>query len=217
MSRPIVAIVGRPNVGKSTLFNRLCGKRIAIVEDTPGVTRDRLYADAEWLGREIVVTDTGGIIFNESDPLKVQVRQQAELAVEEADVILMLVDAAEGLAAADRDLAEQLRKTKTPVFLVANKVDNARLEQDSAEFYALGMSADRSVGASRVAEDIGNIENFLGRHRRHWYNHGKFIFDHYRSPLLCPRAPVHGAPNVTRVLLWVPRCGVNSHPALSMA
>jgi len=139
MSRPIVAIVGRPNVGKSTLFNRLVGKRIAIVEDTPGVTRDRLYADAEWRDREIVVTDTGGMVFNEEDPLKIQVRQQAELAMEEADVILMLVDAAEGLAPADHDLADQLRKTKTPVFLVANKVDNARLEQESAEFYTLGM------------------------------------------------------------------------------
>lgn len=139
MARPIIAIVGRPNVGKSTLFNRLAGRRIAIVEDTPGITRDRLYADAEWQGREFVITDTGGIIFNEEDPLKIQVRRQAELAMDEADVIVMIADAAEGITGTDEDLADQLRKSPKPVLVVVNKADNPMLEQQAAEFYTLGL------------------------------------------------------------------------------
>ncbi len=138
MDRPIVAVVGRPNVGKSTLFNRIVGQRIAIVEDTPGITRDRLYAEAEWRGRQFVLTDTGGILFNETDPLTVQVAQQAQLAMEEADVIVMVVDATEGVTGTDETLALELRKTKVPVILVANKVDNEKVEQESSDFYRLG-------------------------------------------------------------------------------
>src|ERR1041385_7886014 len=126
MPRPLVAVVGRPNVGKSTLFNRLVGRRVAIVEDTPGITRDRLYHDVEWRGQEFTVIDTGGIILNETDPLTVQVRAQAELAMEEADAILFVCDAADGLTATDYDLAEALRGSKAPVFLVINKADNTR-------------------------------------------------------------------------------------------
>ncbi|MDO8585738.1 MAG: ribosome biogenesis GTPase Der [Armatimonadota bacterium] len=147
MGRPIVAIVGRPNVGKSTLFNRLAGKRIAIVEDIPGITRDRLYADAEWRERGFVVTDTGGIIFNEQDPLKLQVKRQAELAMDEADVIVMIVDVTEGVTPTDEELAVHLRKTRKPVLLAANKADNVKLESEAAEFYSLGLGEVRPVSS----------------------------------------------------------------------
>lgn len=160
MGRPIVAIVGRPNVGKSALFNRLAGKRIAIVEDTPGITRDRLYADAEWRDREFIATDTGGIIFNEQDPLTVQVKGQAELAMEEADVIVMVADVSEGVTSTDEDLAGHLRKTKKPVLLAANKADNSRLEQESAEFYSLGLGDVHPISALHgrgVAELLDSI------------------------------------------------------------
>lgn len=135
----VVAIVGRPNVGKSTLFNRLVGKRIAIVEDTPGITRDRLYAEAEWLGRSFMLVDTGGLILNEKDPLTVQVRSQAEIAISEADVIVFLVDVTEGVTPADMEVANVLRRTRKPVLVVVNKVDNERLERESIEFFSLGL------------------------------------------------------------------------------
>src|SRR5438552_2828508 len=105
VSNPLVAVVGRPNVGKSTLFNRLAGRRIAIVEDIPGITRDRLYAPVEWQNRVFTVIDTGGIVLNEDDPLTVQVRQQAQIAMEEADAILFVCDANDGLLGTDQDLA----------------------------------------------------------------------------------------------------------------
>lgn len=139
MDKSIIAVVGRPNVGKSTLFNRIVGHRLAIVEDTPGVTRDRLYSDAEWRGRQLMVTDTGGILFNEDDPLAVQVTQQAQLAMHEADVIVFVVDATQGITSTDQEIAEALRRANVPVLLAANKVDNDKLELDAAEFYQLGM------------------------------------------------------------------------------
>ncbi len=147
MAKPIVAIVGRPNVGKSTLFNRIVGKRLAIVEDTPGITRDRLYADGDWAGREFTVVDTGGILLEEHDPLIKHVRAQADLAMEEADVILLVVDAREGITAIDQDVAEELRRTRKPVLLVVNKADNPTLEQEALDFYALGFSEVYPVAA----------------------------------------------------------------------
>jgi len=143
----IVAIVGRPNVGKSTLFNRLVGKRIAIVEDTPGITRDRLYAEAEWVGKHFVVVDTGGFVMNEKDPLTMQVKGQAEVAISEADVIVFMVDAQEGLTPADHEVADVLRRTRKPVLLVANKVDNERLEREAMEFYTLGLGDIHAVSS----------------------------------------------------------------------
>ncbi len=148
MPRPLVAVVGRPNVGKSTLFNRLIGKRVAIVEDTPGITRDRLYHNVEWRGREFTVIDTGGIVLNETDPLAVQVRTQAEIAMAEADVILFVVDAADGMNPTDEDIANVLRASQRPVLLVVNKTDNPRLLQDAAEFYALGLGEIHTVSAA---------------------------------------------------------------------
>ena len=148
MSKPIVAVVGRPNVGKSTLFNRLAGKRIAIVEDTPGITRDRLYADGDWNGRTYTLIDTGGISMDEEDPYQAQVRIQAEVAMEEADVILMLCDGMEGLTPNDWELAEQLRRAQdTPIFIVVNKSDNEKRDMNASEFYALGIGEVFSVSA----------------------------------------------------------------------
>ncbi|GAB4463786.1 MAG: ribosome biogenesis GTPase Der [Armatimonadaceae bacterium] len=147
MPKPIVAVVGRPNVGKSTLFNRLTGQRIAIVEDTPGITRDRLYADGEWNGRTYTLIDTGGILMDEEDPLMAQIRVQADVAMEEADVILFLCDGVQGVTPPDRDLADLLRRSETPLFLVVNKADNARREQEATEFYELGIGEVYSVSA----------------------------------------------------------------------
>lgn len=147
MPKPIVAVVGRPNVGKSTLFNRLTGKRIAIVEDTPGITRDRLYADGEWNGRDYTLIDTGGISMDEADPYQALIRVQAEVAMEEADVILLLVDAVDGVTTNDFELAELLRKGDTPTFLVVNKADNATRERDATEFYQLGLGDIYPVAA----------------------------------------------------------------------
>lgn len=161
MDRAIVAIVGRPNVGKSTLFNRIVGQRLAIVENLPGITRDRLYAEAEWRGRQFVVTDTGGILFNETDPLKVQVTQQAQLAMDEADVIVFVVDVTDGLTGTDRTIADELRKTRVPVLLAVNKVDNERQEQEAVEFYQLGIGDElypvSSVHGRSLAELLDAI------------------------------------------------------------
>ncbi len=148
MFKPIVALVGRPNVGKSTLFNRLIGRRQAIVEDTPGTTRDRLYGDTEWNGVPFTVVDTGGLELadGEGRPLATasvgflqEIRQQAEVAIAEADVIVMLVDALDGLTPADQDVADVLRRTAKPVLVAANKAESEARRQAALEFYALGL------------------------------------------------------------------------------
>jgi GTP-binding protein len=136
---PVVVIVGRPNVGKSTLFNRLVGRRVAVVEDTPGITRDRLYALMEWNGKKFHVVDTGGIVFQDDDPFAEQIRVQANVALSEADVILFLADAKAGLSADDWELAHQFRGSKTPVLVVVNKADNPDRDTLASEFYALGI------------------------------------------------------------------------------
>src|SRR5713226_3868309 len=146
MGKPVIAIVGRANVGKSTLFNRLVGQRKAIVEDTPGITRDRLYATASWRGREFTVIDTGGMVWPAGAPVQEQVRRQAERAVEEADVILFVVDARSGLVPEDRDVAEYLRVSRRPVLIVANKVDDPQ-QVGAYEFYELGLGDPVPVSA----------------------------------------------------------------------
>ena len=140
MSKPVVAIVGRPNVGKSTLFNRLAGMRKAIVEDIPGVTRDRIYDQSEWEGREFIIIDTGGLHTGEQDLLSGEVRRQAELAIDEADVIIMVVDAREGLVQQDEEIAAILRKSGKPIVLAANKVEDFRNQAQFYEFFALGLA-----------------------------------------------------------------------------
>jgi len=148
-SRPLIAIVGRPNVGKSTLFNRLLGKKRAIVEDTPGVTRDRHYADATLFDREVTYVDTGGFVpESREDPLAADVRLQAQAAVEECDVVLFVVDARTGVTAGDEDVARYLRKTEKPVFLVVNKVDGFRNEDTLlADFHGLAIGEPIAVSA----------------------------------------------------------------------
>lgn len=136
---PVVVIVGRPNVGKSTMFNRFIKKRVAVVEDTPGVTRDRLYAEMEWRGKQFTVVDTGGILFSDEDPLIEQIRIQAEVAIAEADVILFMADATSGLTPDDRDLAQRLRGIVKPIFIVVNKSDNPQRDHVAGEFYELGL------------------------------------------------------------------------------
>ncbi len=143
MSKPVVAIVGRPNVGKSTLFNKLAGERISIVEDTPGVTRDRIYYEIEWNGRAMMLIDTGGIEPKTDDVILKQMKTQAELAVETADVIVFMVDVTTGLTAADRDIAAMLKKSRKPVITAVNKCDSVgALPMEYYEFYELGMEDD---------------------------------------------------------------------------
>jgi GTP-binding protein len=149
MAKPIVAIVGRPNVGKSTLFNKLAGKRISIVEDTPGVTRDRVYADAEWLRYNFTIIDTGGIEPASEDIILAQMRRQANIAIETADVIIFIVDGKDGLAPADMEVAQMLRKSKKPVVLVVNKIDNFRDEDHAYEFYNLGIGDPLPISATQ--------------------------------------------------------------------
>ncbi|MZP28864.1 ribosome biogenesis GTPase Der [Heliobacterium undosum] len=149
MAKPIVAIVGRPNVGKSTLFNRLTGGRVAIVEDQPGVTRDRLYRDANWLDREFTVVDTGGLDFGDREnPFSAIIHKQAEAAMEEADVILFLVDGRSGITADDEAVATILRKAKKPVFLVVNKIEDFSQRERYFDFYSLGLGEPIPISAS---------------------------------------------------------------------
>ncbi len=149
MSKPIVAIVGRPNVGKSTLFNALAGEQLSIVKDYPGITRDRLYADSSWLDRPFTIIDTGGIEPDSSDAILKSMREQAEIAIDTADVIIFLVDVRQGLVDADFKVADMLRRSKKPVVLTVNKVDNFKqLEADVYEFYNLGLGDPFAVSSS---------------------------------------------------------------------
>lgn len=148
MSKPIVAIVGRPNVGKSTLFNIFADSRISIVEDTPGVTRDRLYADAEWLDRRFTMVDTGGIEMQNTDSIAVSIREQAEIAIREADVILFVCDARTGITTDDMEVAKLLRQSKKPVILAVNKADTPKQETEAYEFYSLGIGEPYLISAS---------------------------------------------------------------------
>ncbi|RDI42980.1 ribosome biogenesis GTPase Der [Falsibacillus pallidus] len=147
MTKPVVAIVGRPNVGKSTIFNRIVGERISIVEDIPGVTRDRIYSSAEWLTHEFNIIDTGGIEISDA-PFMEQIRHQAEIAIDEADVIIFLVNGREGVTSADEEVAKILYKTKKPVVLAVNKIDNPDMKEMIYDFYALGFGEPYPISGS---------------------------------------------------------------------
>ena len=154
--KPIVAIVGRSNVGKSTLFNKIGRKRLSIVDDMPGVTRDRIYMDANWLNHEFTMIDTGGIEFDESNHMLASMRQQAQIAMEEADVILFLVDGRTGLTAQDEEVAHVLRRTKKPIVLGVNKIDSPQREVDIYDFYNLGLGDPIPLSASNLM-NIGDL------------------------------------------------------------
>ncbi len=157
MSKPVVAIVGRPNVGKSTFFNYIVGKRISIVEDTPGVTRDRIYADANWRGMDFTVIDTGGIEPESEDLIVTQMRNQADIAISMADVIVFVTDIKNGITNADNEIALMLRKSKKPIVLVCNKADNfGKTSDDIYEFYNLGLGEPHPV-SSLNALGIGDV------------------------------------------------------------
>ncbi|NLO86790.1 MAG: ribosome biogenesis GTPase Der [Clostridiales bacterium] len=160
MAKPLVAIVGRPNVGKSTFFNRIAGRRISIVEDVPGVTRDRVYADVEWMGRRFSMVDTGGLDMRSDDVLLSQMRHQAQIAMDTADVICFFTDGREGLTPDDEDVANFLRKTRKPLLLVVNKMDHMGLTDQLYEYYNLGLgdpiaiSSTNMLGLGDLLEEI---------------------------------------------------------------
>ncbi len=160
MSKPIVAIVGRPNVGKSTLFNRLAGERIAVVEDLPGTTRDRVYADIIWGERALTLIDTGGFEPRPDSDLRQKVKHQAEVAIEEADVILFMVDVLDGVTIPDQEIAETLRRSRKPIILAVNKADNDQRRQQAFQFHELGIgepmaiSAHHGIGVSDLMDEV---------------------------------------------------------------
>ena len=167
MAKPVVAIVGRPNVGKSTLFNALAGENKSIVQDTPGVTRDRIYADVSWLNYNFLLVDTGGIEPDSQDIILSQMREQAQIAIDTADVILFLTDVRSGLQDADGRVCDMLRKSKKPVLLVVNKVDDfQKFEADVYEFYNLGIGDPIPVSAAnRQGQATENTVCYTGSRR----------------------------------------------------
>ena len=148
MSKPIVAVVGRPNVGKSTLFNKLCGQRLAIVEDTPGITRDRIFAPCEWQGHDLLLVDTGGIEPKATEGILAHMREQAQIAIDTADCIVMVVDVRSGLTASDEEVAHMLRRSHKPIILAVNKCDSVgEPPVEMYEFYNLGFDEVMPVSA----------------------------------------------------------------------
>ncbi|MDR0850224.1 MAG: ribosome biogenesis GTPase Der [Christensenellaceae bacterium] len=155
MKKPLVAIVGRPNVGKSTFFNRINGKRISIVEDTPGVTRDRIYADAEWCGHYFTMVDTGGLDFSDKGEMQRNIFNQAQIAMDLADVILLMVDGKQGLVSSDIEIAEYLRKSKKPIVLAVNKIDNNEVEL-TYDFYKLNLGEPYAISSAQP-KGLGDV------------------------------------------------------------
>lgn len=164
MSKPVVAIIGRPNVGKSTFFNHIVGKRISIVEDKPGVTRDRIYAEANWRGRDFVLIDTGGIEANSEDVIISQMKEQADIAIGIADVIIFLTDVRQGVTAEDKEISIMLKKSKKPIVVVCNKCDNLQKDkQDIYEFYNLGLGEPFPVSSTN-ALGMGDVLDAIYEH-----------------------------------------------------
>ena len=164
MGKPTVAIIGKPNVGKSTFFNYLVGQRLSIVEDTPGVTRDRIYGETNWRGRNFTIIDTGGIEEKKDDVISTQMRFQAELAIELADVIVFMTDIVTGITPADKDIALMLKKSKKPIILVCNKVDDFRkMQNEIYEFYNLGLGEPHPISSTN-AKGIGDVLDSIYEH-----------------------------------------------------
>ncbi|MDT0670988.1 ribosome biogenesis GTPase Der [Staphylococcus chromogenes] len=186
MTKPVVAIVGRPNVGKSTIFNRIVGERVSIVEDTPGVTRDRIYSSGDWLTHEFNIIDTGGIEIGDA-PFQTQIRAQAELAIEEADVIIFMVNVREGLTQSDEMVAQILYKSKKPVVLAVNKVDNPEMRNDIYDFYALGFGEPYPLSGSHGL-GLGDLLDAVATHFK------DIVDDDYDDDTI--RLSLIGRPNV---------------------
>lgn len=186
MTKPVVAIVGRPNVGKSTIFNRIVGERVSIVEDTPGVTRDRIYSSGDWLTHEFNIIDTGGIEIGDA-PFQTQIRAQAELAIEEADVIIFMVNVREGLTQSDEMVAQILYKSKKPVVLAVNKVDNPEMRNDIYDFYALGFGEPYPLSGSHGL-GLGDLLDVVASHFK------DIVDDDYDDDTI--RLSLIGRPNV---------------------
>ncbi len=181
----IVAIVGRPNVGKSTLYNRLTESRKAIVDDFSGVTRDRHYGQAEWIGKKFTVIDTGGFVHGSDDVFEAAIREQVHIAIEEASVILFVVDVTTGITDLDDEIADILRRSKKPVYIVANKVDSAKQANDSAEFYSFGLGEPYDI-SSMTGSGTGELLDEVVSHFE--------VEDEEESTL--PKFTIVGRPNV---------------------
>ena len=162
MTKPVIAIVGRPNVGKSTIFNRIVGERVSIVEDIPGITRDRIYSSADWLTHEFNIIDTGGIEIGD-EPFLEQIRQQAEIAIDEADVIIFMTNGREGVTAADEQVAKILYKTKKPIVLAVNKIDNPDMREMIYDFYSLGFGEPWPISGSHGL-GLGDLLDECAKH-----------------------------------------------------
>jgi len=208
MSENIVAIIGRPNVGKSTLFNRLIGSRDAIVYDTPGVTRDRKYGEADWIGKAFTVIDTGGYVPNSEDIFEKAIREQAEIAIEEADSIIFLVDALDGLTPLDREIARILRKSSKPVHLVANKVDSGNSEALGSEFYELGLGDPLLISALGGRQ----IGDFLDDLVKDFSDNGSAEKEDTRTHLAFIGKPNVGKSSLVNALIGVKRHVVTEIP-----
>lgn len=201
MSKPVVAIVGRPNVGKSTLFNVLAGERISIVQDTPGVTRDRIYADVSWLNYNFTLIDTGGIEPDSGDIILSQMREQAQIAIDTADVIVFITDVRQGLVDADQKVADMLRRSKKPIILAVNKVDDFnKYMPDVYEFYNLGIGEPVPVSAASML-GIGDLLDEVTKH------FGGVVHDKVEDDR--PRIAIVGKPNVGKSSLINRLCGNN--------
>ncbi|MGL4607377.1 MAG: ribosome biogenesis GTPase Der [Eubacteriaceae bacterium] len=193
MPKPIVAVVGRPNVGKSTLFNKLVGERIAIVEDTPGVTRDRIIADAEWQNHHFTLIDTGGIEPHSKDDILLQMRIQAELAIEMADLIILMVDGREGMTASDLEVSNMIRKHDKDILLVVNKLDSIQLENNAYEFYNLGLGEPLPISAEQGL-GLGDLLDEVIDHVKKYYDEEENDDDRLRISVI-------GKPNVGKSTL----------------
>jgi GTPase len=188
----IVAIVGRPNVGKSTLFNRLIGERKAIMDNVSGVTRDRHYGLSDWCGKSFTVIDTGGYVVGSDDIFEAEIRRQVKLAIEEANVVLFMVDASEGITPLDEEFTRFIRKSKKPIFIVANKSDSSRKIEEATEFYALGLDAEVFPVSSQTGTGTGELLDKVVEHLEEEPSHADEEGDETRIP----RIAIVGRPNV---------------------
>ena len=210
--RPLVAIVGRPNVGKSTFFNRIAGQRIAIVEDTPGVTRDRICADAEWLNHSFTLIDTGGIDPKSEDVLLSQMRRQAEIAIELAQVICFFTDARTGLTPDDREITNMLRKTRKPVLLVVNKVDHAGMNDEIYDFYELGLGEPIAVSSANMLGLGDLLDEIVKRFPPEYLNQEEEEDENHTIQLAVVGRPNVGKSSIVNRLLGQERTMVSNIP-----